>query len=670
MSQGSGLPSRGRHPSRVVIDRVQPEVDAGRFPVKRVVGEWLLVRADIVCDGHDVLGAVVHHRRADVDGWSEAPMTHEGNDVWVASFAIEALVRHIYTVEAWIDDYATWRRGLSRKVDAGQDVSVDILVGAELLAAAAKRAKGADAKKLRADAALVADSSAPLDARIARALDPEVLAVASRHADRTQGVRHARELTVDVDRERARFSSWYELFPRSASGDGRHGTLQDVITRLPYVAELGFDVLYLPPIHPIGHAHRKGRNNATTAVPDDVGSPWAIGAADGGHDAILGALGTFEDFAALVDAARARGIDVALDLALQCAPDHPWVAEHPAWFRWRPDGTVQYAENPPKKYEDIYPLNFDNEDWRGLWEEVRRVVLFWVAKGVRIFRVDNPHTKPFAFWEWLIAEVRREHPEVFFLSEAFTRPRVMYYLAKSGFAQSYTYFPWRNTRAELTGYFTELTQTDVREFFRPNSWPNTPDILTEHLQWGGRPAFMGRLILAATLGASYGIYGPAFELAEGRPRKPGSEEYLDSEKYEIRPWDVERGDSLRHLIARVNRIRREHRALQSNDGLRFHEVDNDHLIAYSKATDDLDDVILTVVNLDPHHAHAGFVTLALDELGLDDDGAFQVQDLLTGAHYVWQGARNYVQLDPHSVPAHVFRVRPKLRNEQDFDYFL
>jgi starch synthase (maltosyl-transferring) len=670
MSQGSGLPPRGGHPSRVLIDRVHPEVDGGRFPVKRVVGESVRVRADILCDGHDVLGAVVQHRRRDEAAWSEVPMTHEGNDVWVASFPIETLAPCIYTVEAWLDDYATWRRGLARKVEAGQDVAVDILVGAELLTGAAKRAKGADAKRLRADAALLADAAAALEARIARALDVELLEVASRHADRSQGVRYGRELAVDVDRERAQFSSWYELFPRSASGDGRHGTLRDVIARLPYVAELGFDVLYLPPIHPIGHAHRKGRNNATTAAPDDVGSPWAIGAADGGHDAILGALGTFDDFAALVDAARERGIDVALDLALQCAPDHPWVKEHPAWFRWRPDGTVQYAENPPKKYEDIFPLNFENEDWRGLWEEVRRVVLFWVAKGVRVFRVDNPHTKPFAFWEWLIAEVRRDHPEVFFLSEAFTRPRVMYYLAKSGFAQSYTYFPWRNTREELTDYFTELTQTDVREFFRPNSWPNTPDILTEHLQWGGRPAFISRLVLAATLGASYGIYGPAFELAEGRPRKPGSEEYLDSEKYEIRRWDLERGDSLRHLIARVNRIRREHRALQANEGLLFHEVDNPHLMAYSKATAGLDDVILTVVNLDPHHVHAGFVTLALDDLGLEADGAFQVQDLLTGAHYVWQGARNYVQLDPQSVPAHVFRVRPKLRNEQDFDYFL
>jgi starch synthase (maltosyl-transferring) len=432
---------------------------------------------------------------------------------------------------------------------------------------------------------------------------------------------------------------------------------------------MGFDVLYLPPIHPIGTTERKGKNNVPGAGKDEAGSPWAIGSKEGGHTAIHPDLGTFEDFARLLERAEELGIEVAMDVAYQCSPDHPWVRDHPRWFKHRPDGTIQYAENPPKKYQDIYPIDFDTEDWRALWDELKGVVEFWMTKGVRIFRVDNPHTKPFQFWEWMIGEVLKKDPGVIFLAEAFTRPKVMYRLAKLGFTQSYTYFAWRNAKWELEQYFTELTQTPAREFFRPNLWPNTPDILTEYLQMGGRPAFIVRLILAATLGASYGIYGPAFELGEHVPVREGSEEYLDSEKYEIRWWDVERPDSLADLVARVNAIRKDNPALHTNWGLRFHPVDNDQLIAYSKTDDAETNTVLTVVNLDPHHVQSGMVELPLDELGLLPDREFHVEDLLTGGRYLWFGPRNFVSLDPDVVPAHVFRIQRRPRTERDFEYF-
>jgi starch synthase (maltosyl-transferring) len=432
---------------------------------------------------------------------------------------------------------------------------------------------------------------------------------------------------------------------------------------------MGFDVLYLPPIHPIGRTHRKGRNNNPVAHGGEVGSPWAIGGDEGGHKAVHPDLGTLDDFRSLVATARSLGIDVAMDYALQCSPDHPYVKEHPQWFRWRPDGTVQYAENPPKKYQDIYPILFECDDWRALWDELKSILLFWIEQGVRVFRVDNPHTKPFRFWEWAIAEVRRDHPDVIFLAEAFTRPKVMYRLAKLGFSQSYTYFAWRNSKAELTEYFTELTQTPVREFFRPNLWPNTPDILTEALQYGGRPTFMSRVTLAATLGASYGIYGPAFELGEHVAVQHGSEEYLDSEKYEVRSWDRDRPGSLAPYLARLNRIRREHPALQGDHRLRFHEVDNEQILVFSKSTADLSDVLLVVVNLDPHHMQSGWVTLPLADLGLPTDAPYQAHDLLTDEHYFWGGPRNYVQLDPHQGPAHVLHLLPRVHREQDFDNF-
>ncbi|MBI4902172.1 MAG: alpha-1,4-glucan--maltose-1-phosphate maltosyltransferase, partial [Acidobacteria bacterium] len=502
------------------------------------------------------------------------------------------------------------------------------------------------------------------------ALDEDMAAIALRYPDRRLAARYHRDLLVTVDTVKARFSSWYEMFPRSTlPRQGAHGTLADCEARLPYVASMGFDVLYFPPLHPIGATFRKGRNNTPQATPDDVGSPWAIGSQEGGHKSVHPALGTIEEFERLVKKVAGYGLEIALDLAFQCSPDHPYVRQHPEWFKHRPDGSIQYAENPPKKYQDIYPLDFESENWRELWNELHSVVLFWIGKGIRIFRVDNPHTKAFPFWEWLIAQVKSRHPETIFLAEAFTRPKVMYQLAKLGFTQSYTYFTWRNTKAELIDYFTELTQTEAREFFRPNLWPNTPDILPEYLQMGGRPAFIARLVLAATLGANYGIYGPSFELCDNQARQPGSEEYLNSEKYEIKQYDIENPCSLRDLIARVNQVRHDNPALQSDERLRFHHTDNEMLLCYSKTTRDLSNVIVVMVNLDFNHTHSGWVTLDLPALGLDETHPYQVHDLIGDNRHLWTGRRNYVSLNPQVSPAHVFRVRRKTRTEFDFDYF-
>jgi starch synthase (maltosyl-transferring) len=664
------LPPATERLSRIVVERVSPEVDGGRFPVKRTVGERVKVEADVYAEGHDALVAVLRWRRAGEASWRELRMEPLGNDRWRAAFAIELLEPYRYTVEAWVDAFATWRHGLARKAAAGTVEPVDLLVGAELVEAAAARAGGEDLARLRAFAATLR-ADAPPPERAARALDAELAALMDRHPDRSGAARYPRELSVEVERERARFGAWYELFPRSTSPEpGRHGTFADVTARLPYVAGMGFDVVYLPPIHPIGRSFRKGKNNSTTPAPDDVGSPWAIGAAEGGHDAIHPALGTLEDFRRLVARAGELGLEIALDLAFQCSPDHPWVKEHPEWFRRRPDGTVQYAENPPKKYQDIYPIEFENPRWRELWAALLGIVLHWAEQGVRIFRVDNPHTKPLRFWEWLIAESRRIHPDLIFLSEAFTRPKVMYALAKAGFSQSYTYFTWRNTKHELVEYLTELTRSEVREFFRPSFWPNTPDILPEPLQYGGRPMFVARVVLAATLGASYGIYGPAYELLEGRALEPGGEEYAGSEKYQLRQWDLQRPDSLRDLLARLNAIRRETPALHTNERLAFHRIDAEQLIAYSKTSDDLSDAVVVVVNLDPHHVHSGWLELPLEKLGLPDREPYQVHDLLGEGRYLWHGPRNFVELDPRSSPAQIFRIRRKVRTERDFDYFL
>ena len=658
-------------PRRVIIESVQPEIDGGRFPIKRATGENVDVEADIFTDGHDVIAALLLSRREADATWKGVFMKPLINDRWRASFAVEEIGRYFYTIQAWVDRFMTWRRDLKKKVDAGQDVATDLLIGADLVQnAAAQAGAGADQTLLTSWAELLA-SGRSVTEKIKLALDGNLARTVNRYPDRSHATQYAKKLPVAVERPQARFSAWYEMFPRSCSGqEGRHGTFKDCEARLPYIAEMGFDVLYLPPIHPIGRTHRKGKNNALQPVPNDPGSPWAIGASEGGHRAVHPELGTLDDFRQLVAKAGDFGIEVALDLAFQCTPDHPYVEKHPEWFYRRPDGSIQYAENPPKKYEDIYPLNFENDNWQELWQELLGVVRLWLEHGIRIFRADNPHTKPFAFWKWLIAEVKRDYPETIFLAEAFTRPRVMYRLAKIGFTQSYTYFAWRNTKWELTKYFSELTQYSVREFFRPNLWPNTPDILTEYLQMGGRPAFAVRLVLAATLGANYGIYGPAFELAENTAREAHSEEYLDSEKYQIRSWDIERSDSLKPLIARVNRIRRQNPALQKDRNLRFHTVHNEQLLAYSKHTDDLSNIILVVVNLDPRHTHSGWLEFSPEAVGMDPQQSYQVHDLLSDARYLWQGLRNFVELNPQLVPAHVFAVRRKVRTERDFDYFL
>jgi starch synthase (maltosyl-transferring) len=671
---------------RVVIESVLPCVDCGGFPVKRVVGERVTVEADVFTDGHDLIACVVRHRCPGEPDWRETEMRALGNDRWRARFKVDRLGRYEYTIAAWIDRFATWRQELARRQDP-VDVAAALEVGAVLLREAGQRADplgnadragraAPDAERLESFAAALAGAQL-LESRLELALSGELAALALRYPDRRFEAVHEPVLEVVVDRKRARFSAWYELFPRSlahgagltASEDARaHGTFKTAAARVPYVAGMGFDVLYLPPIHPIGRTHRKGRNNSLTPEPGDPGSPWAIGAEEGGHKSVHPALGTLEDFRALCAEAERHGIDVALDIALQCSPDHPYVREHPEWFRRRPDGSIQYAENPPKKYEDIFPFDFDCDEWQALWSELASIFKFWVEQGVKVFRVDNPHTKPFGFWRWVIAEIKRDHPEVLFLAEAFTRPRVMHRLAKLGFTQSYTYFTWRNTKHELVEYLGELAAS--REYFRPNFWPNTPDILHEYLQFGGRPAFMCRAVLAATLAASWGIYGPAYELLEAVPRDPGTEEYLDSEKYQLREWDLDEPASLSRFLSRLNRLRRENAALQSDTTLTLRPIDNDQLIAYTKTTEDLGNIILVVANLDPHHVQSGYVEIPLAELGIPADRPYQVHDLLSEGRYLWQGARNYIALDPQRSPAHVFRLRRHLRTERDFDYFL
>jgi len=656
---------------RVVVERIRPDVDGGRFPIKRTPGEPVEVSATIFADGHDVIAAVVrdrsrstaeHAETAEQDmvsaisanspvrrgEWRETPMTltSPGTDLWIARFVVDAVGWHEYEVIAWVDRFLTWQRNLKLKAAAGQDVSVELLEGALLIRDTATRASHQDRDWLL-DRANALNGSTPAAERIKVALGDELAAVMAACADRTHGTASAPR-RVWVDRERARFGAWYEMFPRSAGPDaGRSGTFREACAELPRIADLGFDVIYLPPIHPIGTSFRKGRNNALVAGPGDPGSPWAIGSPAGGHTAIDPALGTFDDFNAFNREAGRLGLEVALDLAWQCSPDHPWVREHPEWFRHRPDGTIKYAENPPKKYQDIYPFDFECEDWRALWQALADVTLFWVDHGVRIFRVDNPHTKTLGFWEWMIDRVHARHPDVLFLSEAFTRPPVMRYLAKAGFTQSYTYFTWRNTKAELTEYFTELTTGEAREYLRPNLFANTPDILHAYLQHGGRPAFEARLLLAATLGASYGIYS-GFEIAEGQAIH-GTEEYADSEKYQFRKWDWDRPGNIAELVCRVNEIRHAHRALQFDTTLRFHETDNPEIIAYSKRAPGASEWLLVIVNLDPLHMQHGHVEVP----GFERDDTYTVRDLLDGVTYDWRGAWNYVRLDPDIRQGHI-----------------
>ena len=660
-------PTEGR--KRIVIEEVHPTVNSGRYPARRSLGDTVEITAAIFGDGHDHVAARLLYRHDSQRKFLSTPFTPLTNDLWSATFPADAIGLWHFTIEAWIDHFDTWVHDLAKRLaaqtDSAQDIPLALRIGANHLDAAASRAKAADAKKLKVFATNLRSLA---DANLAvyeTPITPELIHLVEKYPDRTFATTYAPVLPLWIDRARARFSSWYELFPRSTSSSpNAHGTLRDVAARVPEVAAMGFDVLYLPPIHPIGAAFRKGRNNTTTPEPGDVGSPWAIGAGEGGHTEILPALGTFDDFDALIDTTRAHHVDLALDIAFQCSPDHPWVTAHPAWFNHRPDGTIQYAENPPKKYQDIYPLNFESSDWRGLWDALFGVFKFWVDRGVRVFRVDNPHTKALPFWEWCITEIHKSHPDVLFLAEAFTRPHVMYSLAKGGFTQSYTYFTWRTTKSELTDYFTEICNPPVSDFFRPNVWPNTPDILHAQFQVEDlserRAIFQQRIILATTLSANYGIYGPAYELLEGRPAKPApgktsSEEYLDSEKYQLRNWDRTAPHSIAPLITQLNHIRRTNPALQRNEHLHFHTIPNDNLLAYSKSSPDHTNTILTVVNLDPINTQSSMVTLALDKLNLPWDAIYTVEDLLTNAHYTWAGPTNYISLTPQAT-AHIFRI--------------
>jgi len=653
---------------RIVIESVTPQLDCGRYPVKRVVGDQLVVQADIFSDGHDEVAAVLLHRREGDQAWQEVPLQRLGNDRWQGAFTLAEPGLYHYTVLGWVDHFLTWQKDLEKRSKAGQDLAVHILIGVQLIEQAAGQAAGEVALRLRqAAAALGGAGSGPK--ALLLALDQELASLISACCARGLATRFPRELPVCVDRKRALFGSWYELFPRSCGPAGKHGTLKDCLALLPELAGMGFDVLYLPPIHPIGFARRKGRGNAASAQPGDPGSPWAIGSAAGGHKAVHPDLGSLKDFLALVREAGKLGIEIALDLAFQCSPDHPYLKEHPEWFLWRPDGTVQYAENPPKKYQDIIPFNFETDSFRELWEELKGVVFFWMDQGVRIFRVDNPHTKPFPFWEWLIAQAKQRSPEVIFLAEAFTRPKVMYRLAKLGFSQSYSYFAWRSSKEELTCYLEELTRSEVREYLRPNFWPNTPDILTQFLQVGGRPAFAIRLVLAATLSSSYGIYGPPYELCIGAA-EPASEEYQHAEKYELRAWDREAPGNLKGLITALNRVRRENPALQQTNNLQFYPTDSESVIFYGKSAADGSPAVLVAVNLDPFHPCQARLQVPLEQLGIDPGPSYLVQDLLSGENLIWQGAWNALKFDPARAPARVFRVRSWLRKEADFDYYL
>jgi starch synthase (maltosyl-transferring) len=658
-------PTEGRR--RVIIEEIEPTIDNGRYPVKRIVGDIVTITAAIFSDGHDHVAAQLLYRRASTKNWQTTPFTALTNDLWSADFTVDQIGQHLFTIEAWVDHFDTWTADLTKRLaaqDTGtQDIPLALRIGANLLEVTAVRAKAPDAKKLTTTAIKLRSLAEQNLTLYDDPITPDLIALVAKYPDLTLATRYPTELPIWADRERARFSSWYELFPRSAGPAGTHGTLNDVATRLPAISSMGFDVLYMPPIHPIGTAYRKGKNNSTTPEPNDVGSPWAVGAKEGGHTAILPELGTLADFDNLVAAAQANGLELALDIAFQCSPDHPWVTEHPTWFIHRPDGTIQYAENPPKKYQDIYPLNFETPDWRGLWDALRDVFLFWSSHGVRVFRVDNPHTKALPFWEWCIAEVLHATPDTIFLAEAFTRPHVTHSLAKAGFTQSYTYFTWRTTKAELIDYFTEISNPPVSDFFRGNLWPNTPDILHAQFQVEDlatrRSIFQQRIILATTLSANYGIYGPAYELLEGRPAKPSlgktaSEEYLDSEKYQLRTWDHADPASIAPLITQLNQIRRANPCLQRNENLIFHTAPNPNLIAYSKSNGF--NTILTIVNLDPTTEQAAWLDLNMSALGLPWTGPFEVEDLLTGITYPWKDQWNYVALKPQTT-AHVFRLK-------------
>lgn len=638
---------------RVVIDRVTPQLDGGRFPIKRVVGQTVAVRAHVFADSHDRIRVELLYRQETEADWTVVKMVDRGRDEWTASFEVMKLGDYIYTVRGWVDAFDSWQADLRKKHEAELDVAVDLKIGARIVRAAAKRAQASDAGRLRRWA-----KSLDAGCGVTLAVSEELTELVRKYPDRALATTCEIQFPLMVDHRQAVFSAWYELFPRSFGKAGRHGTFADCQRLLPKIAKMGFDVLYLPPIHPIGVTGRKGRNDSAVCRPADPGCPWAIGSAKGGHKAVDPQLGSLTAFRRFVKEAKAHGLDIAMDLAFQCSPDHPYVTEHPEWFRWRPDGTVQYAENPPKAYKDILPLNFETRHWKALWDELKSIVEFWIDQGVRIFRVDNPHTKPFGFWEWLIKDIRRQRPDVLFLAEAFTRRKVMQRLAKLGFNQSYTYFTWRNTKNELEQYIQELTKTERAEYYRPNFWPNTPDILPPFLQTGGRAAFIIRLVLAATLSGSYGIYGPAFELCVDNGI-PGGEDYTDSEKYEIKRWTWNRKGNIRSIIERVNRIRRRNASLQDMPNIEVCKIANPKMLCYAKTNDDRSNVTITVVSLDPQRKQSGRITLPLEKLGVDSNRPYQMHDLLNRDKQLWRGKVNRVDIDPTVMPARIFVLEPQ-----------
>ncbi len=640
---------------RVIIENIKPQVSCGTFPVKRTINELVKVEADIFTDGHTIIDAVLLYRKKGTKSWQEVPMLSMANDHWKSSFTPKQTGTYEYTIQAWANHFKTWQEDIKKKAEAGQDISVDLMSCVDMINKYI--IKEDDHNALAEEMISLLQNTKKQDEALKLALSEKVSENFEKNYSRQHATTYLQPLILETERKKALFSTWYELFPRSAAIDPgkKHGDFNDVIERLPAIAGMGFDVLYLPPIHPIGISHRKGRNNAVKAGPNDPGSPWAIGGKEGGHKAIHPQLGTLEDFKKLVKEAARYDIEIALDFAIQCSPDHPYIKEHPEWFTWRPDGTIQYAENPPKKYEDVVPINFETEDWKNLWKELKSILEYWISAGVKIFRVDNPHTKTFAFWQWVIKTLRQKHPDLIFLAEAFTRPQVMEWLAKIGFTQSYTYFTWRNHPDDMRQYLEELTKTGRREYYRPNFWPNTPDILHDDLVHGGEPAFIARLILAGTLSASYGIYGPAYEFGLNE-QFPGKEEYIHNEKYEVKHWDFNEMTKIKDTIIKLNNIRKNNPALQTTWNLHFAESQNDRILCYVKYDDALNNILVIAVNMDYHNTQSTLVRIPFEQIRIMPGSAINIKDLLLNKTYTWHEEWNYVELDPFNMPAHIFKI--------------
>ncbi len=642
--------------NRVIIQNVYPEFNGGKYYIKRIPNQVVEVSADIFGDGHDAIRASIVYKKSGDVKWHEVFMQPEVNDVWRGSFIVEAEGFYEYKLEAWVDQLLNWHRGFKKKYADGQDMRTELMIGANFLEETAKLYPSSIAESIRQYATILGNFN-QYHSAIEHVLSPNFEVLVEQYPYKRFVTTYAKNLRVRVGRPKELFSAWYEFFPRSTASEvGKHGTFKDAERIIPRVAELGFDVIYFPPIHPIGKVNRKGKNNATIAQPGEPGSCWAIGSDEGGHKAVLPELGTLDDFKHFVQEAAKYNIEVAMDIAFQAAPDHPWIKEHPEWFVWRPDGTIAYAENPPKKYQDIVPINFESSDWKNLWEELKSVFVYWLEQGVKIFRVDNPHTKAFRFWEWCIQEVQKEYPDAMFLSEAFTRPKVMAELAKLGYTQSYTYFTWRNTRKEMEEYMTEISKTASKEYFRPNFWPNTPDILAYELMNANANQFVKRFILAATLSSNYGMYGPAYEFMDNTPMGNGKEEYYNSEKYEIKVHDWSLRNRMTDIITRVNRIRKENTALQDTYNIHFTNTSNEQLMSFLKISADGRNIIWCIVNFDPEHTQAGMIEVPKQLLGVKSGQRLKLEELLLGETYFWSTESNYVELNPYRYPAHILRL--------------